>query len=127
MAKELVLIAKAEYEKLLSDTETRCSTINDSLCPQNEKTEKPDLLNSDDPDFCQKADLNGLVEKNVIERNPPPVIRNTTIIASKSKKLNSSKMNDKKISNGKRQSSDKMTRNANKNTQNISNMQRKSI
>ncbi|MEW8547421.1 MAG: hypothetical protein AB2693_28270 [Candidatus Thiodiazotropha sp.] len=118
MAKEMVLIPKVEYEKLLSGSETRRASLNTSERPKdvllaNNKI----IMHSNGQDSRKQTDIDDSMKAEIVKENAPKFVL---------KKQKSTMKKGSKRTNEASQLNTKVTHHANKNMSKLSNMRRKS-
>ena len=117
MAKEMVLIPKAEYEKLLTDFQSRRASVNISERPQDETLADNEIMNSNRRDSKKQTDVDDSIKALKVNENTPKFVL---------KKQKSTVQKGLKRTNGASQLSRKRTGGASKNMSKLSNMRRKS-
>lgn len=113
----MVLIPKAEYEKLLSDFQTRRAGVSNSERPQVKTLTNNKSMNSNDRDSRKQTDVDDSTKANAVKEKTPKFVL---------KKQKSTVQKRSKRTNGASQLSTKKTGGASENMLKLSNMRRKS-
>lgn len=113
----MVLIPKAEYEKLLSDFQTRRAGVSNSERPKVKTLTNNKSMNSNDRDSRKQTDVDDSTKANAVKEKTPKFVL---------KKQKSTVQNGSKRTNGASQFSTKKTGGASENMLKLSNMRRKS-
>lgn len=113
----MVLIPKAEYEKLLSDFQTSRAGVSNSERPQVKTLKNNKSMNSNDRDSRKQTDVDDSTKANAVKEKTPKFVL---------KKQKSTVQNGSKRTNGASQFSTKKTGGASENMLKLSNMRRKS-